>query len=70
MPTNKHIHIYHISRGWVRCEVATGLAATKERIGTSVIVPDKGLTSQQRQTIIENWLAERFKIRRVHANQR
>jgi hypothetical protein len=56
------IHVYHISRGWVRCEVITGSALTKKRIGTSVITPDKGLTSQQRRWIIEKWLAERFKI--------
>lgn len=69
MPAAKNIHIYHISRDYVRCEVVTGSASTKQRIGTSVITPDKGLTRQQRQTIIEKWLQERFKIRRDHADQ-
>lgn len=56
------IYIFSISRHWTRCEVWTGARKTKRRLGTSVLVPDVGLTRSRRREIITQWLRERFGI--------
>lgn len=58
----KPIYIYRISPNYMRCEVWHGSRRFHNRIGTSVIVPDKGLDREQRHAVIAKWLYERFDL--------
>jgi len=56
------MYIYRVSRYYTRCEVWHG-DKSHERLGTSTLVPDKGLTWDERQRVIREWLRERFGLR-------
>lgn len=56
----KSIHIYKISRDYTRCEVWHGSRTFHNRIGTSTLTPDKGLTRKERYTVIVKWLTADF----------
>jgi hypothetical protein len=63
MANRNHVYIYRISRNYTRCEVWSGTRKFRNRIGTSVIVPDKGLKLSERKEIVTTWLSERFGLR-------
>ncbi len=54
----KPIHIFKISRNYTRCEIWWGSRMIHNRLGTSVLVPDKGMTRQRRYEVIAQWLYE------------
>jgi hypothetical protein len=58
----KPIYIFKISSNYTRCEAWYGSRAFHNRIGTSVLVPDKGLTREQRHGVIARWLRERLDL--------
>lgn len=62
MAKKKELVIYRISRYWTRCEVWYGSATSHERLGTSTLIPDKGITLAERQRIISEWLTSRCEV--------
>lgn len=59
---SKPIYIYKISRNYTRCEVWHGSRTFHNRLGTSILTPDKGLTRNERYKIIAKWLHEQFDL--------
>jgi len=58
----KPIHIFKMSKNYTRLEVWHGSRTFHNRLSTSVIVPDKGLTRKQRHDVLSSELFTRFDI--------
>jgi len=58
----KPIHIFKMSKNYTRLEVWHGSRVFHNRLSTSVIVPDKGLSRKERYSVLAEELFTRFKI--------
>ena len=59
---SRPIYIFSISPNYTRCEVWHGSRTFKNRLGTSILVPDRGLTRERRYEVIAQWLCEGFDL--------
>jgi hypothetical protein len=58
----KRIHIFKISLNYTRCEIWWGSRTFHNKLGSTIITPDKGLTRRQRHDVIAEALFERAGI--------
>jgi hypothetical protein len=58
----KPIYIFSMSTHYTRCVVYHGSRMLHNLLGTSTLVPDKGLSRHQRYYIIAKWLREDFDL--------
>jgi hypothetical protein len=56
--SSRSIHIYKISRNYTRCEIWWGSPTFHNKLGSTIITPNKGLTRKQRYDVIAGELSK------------